>query len=261
MKLFSDNSRLGRINGQGTCDENNFINNPALPKLSDVQKRQCEDLMTENELSKSIKPFKNNKTPSTDGLTAEFYKFFWQDIKHVLLASINYGLAYGKLSVEQMRGIISLLPNKDKDRLYLKNWRPITLLNVDYKILAKALGNRINSFLPSLIDEDQTGYVKNRLIGNNIRIIEDILMYTKVNKVPGILLAIDFEKAFDSLRWDFLDKCLQTFDFGQNFRSYINVLYCEISAALLNNGHISRWFAPERGVRQGRPLSYPPYLR
>ena len=79
--------------------------------------------MTENELLKSIKSFKNNKTPGTDGLMAEFYKFFWQDIKHVLLASINYGLAYGKLSVEQRRGIISLLPKKDNDRLYLKNWR------------------------------------------------------------------------------------------------------------------------------------------
>ena len=258
MKLFSDNSRPGRINGHGTCDENNFINNPTLPKLSDVQRTQCEGLMTENELLKSIKYFKNNKTPGTDGLTAEFYKFFWQDIKHVLLASINYALTYGKLSVEQRRGIISLLPKKDKDRLYLKNWRPITLLNVDYKILAKALGNRINSFLPSLIDEDQTGYVKNRFIGNNIRIIEDILMYTKLSKVPGILLAIDFEKAFDSLRWDFLEKCLQTFNFSQNFRSYINVLYCEISAAVLNNGHMSHWFAPERGVRQGCPLS--PYL-
>ena len=214
--------------------------------------------MAENELLKSIKSFKNNKTPGTDGLTAEFYKFFWQDIKHVLLASINYGLAYGKLSVEQRRGIISLLPKKDKDRLYLKNWKPITLLNVDCKILAIALGNRINSFLHSLIDEDQTGYVKYRFIGNNNRIIEDILMHTKLSKVPGILLAIDFEKAFDSLRCDFLDKCLQAFNFGQNFRSYINVLYSEISAAVLNNWYISRWFAPERGVRQGCPLS--PYL-
>ena len=107
MKLFSDNSRPGRINGQGICDENNFINNPTLPKLSDVQRTQCEGLMTENELLKSIKLKK--KPPGTDGLTAEFYKFFWQDIKHVLLASINYALAYGKLSVEQRRGIISLL--------------------------------------------------------------------------------------------------------------------------------------------------------
>ena len=138
-KLFSDNSKPGRINGQGTCHENDFINNAALLKLSDVQRTQCEGLMTENKLLKSIKNFKNNKTPGTYGFTTEFYKFFSQDIKHVLLASINYALSYGKLSVEQRREIISLLLKKDKDRLYLKNWRPITVLNVDYKILAKAL--------------------------------------------------------------------------------------------------------------------------
>ena len=186
--------------------------------------------MTESELSKSIKTFKNEKkTPGTDGLTAEFYKFFWNDIKYLLLSSINFALQYGRLSTEQRRGIISPLPKKDKDRLYLKNWRPISLLNVDYKILAKALGNRIISFLPTLIDEDQTGYIKKRFIGNNIRIIEVILLYTNKNKVTGILLTIYFEKAFYSLKWGFLKKCLQAFNFGQRFVSYINVLYSDIS--------------------------------
>ena len=89
-------------------------------------------------------------------------------------------------------------------------------------------------------------------------IIEDILLYTNKNKVTGILLTIDFEKAFDSLKWGFLKKCLQAFNFGQRFVSHINVLYSDISAAVLNNGHISRWFYPEKGVRQGCPLS--PYL-
>ena len=113
------------------------------------------------------------------------------------------------MSVEQRRAIISLLPKKEKDRIFLKNWRPTSLLNVDYKILAKALANRLTTFLPLLIDEDQTGYVKQRFIGNNIRIIEDIMIYIEHNNVKGIMLSIDFEKAFDSLKWSYLDKCLE----------------------------------------------------
>ena len=88
-----------------------------------------------------------------------------------------------------------------------------------------------------------------------MRIIKDTLLFTHKNKVPGILLTIDFDKAFDSPKWGFPNKCLQSFNFGQRFRSYVDVLYSDISAAVLNNGHISRWFYPEKGVRQGCPLS------
>ena len=143
---------------------------------------RCENLLTENELLKSIKAFKNGKTPGTDGLTAKFYNFFWSDIKQFLLSSINYALELGKLSPEQRRAIISLLAKKDKDRVYLKNWRPISLLNVDYKILAKALANRLSPFLPGLIDGDQAGYVKRRFIGNNIRITEGIMIFCNKKK-------------------------------------------------------------------------------
>ena len=237
---------------------NKFTISDYLPKLSENEKISCEGALTENELLKSIKAFKNGKTPGTDGLTAEFYKFFWADIKRCLLDSINFALENGIMSVEQRRAIISFLPKKENDRLFLKNWRPISLLNVDYKILAKALANCLTKFLPLLIDEDQTGYVKQLFIGNNIRLIEDIMIYTKQNNVKGIMLTIDFEKAFDSLKWSYLDKCLENFNFGLKFRSYVKTLYNEICAAVLNNGHIYKWFSISRGVRQGCPLS--PYL-
>jgi hypothetical protein len=131
-------------------------------------------------------------------------------------------------------------------------------LNVDYKLLAKALANRMIDFLPSLIDDDQTGYIKGRFIGCNIRLIEDIIFYTESNNIPGILLSVDFEKAFDSISWSFIDKSLEAFNFGPLFRGFIKTLYNDISSSVINNGKISEWFYPKRGVRQGCPIS--PYL-
>ena len=235
-----------------------FFDNLNIPILSEIEKNKCENVLSESELLKAIKAMKNGTSPGTDGLVTEFYKFFWSDIKNLLLSCLNYELETGILSIEQRRGILTLIPKKDKNRLYLKNWRPLTLLNTDYKILAKALANRLTEYLPFLIEDDQTGYIPGRFIGCNIRLVEYIIIYTTLNKVTGILLTIDFEKAFDSLRWSFIQKSLEAFNFGDRFRSFIKTMYKEISTAVINNGFTSDWFYPQRGVRQGCPLS--PYL-
>ena len=96
------------------------------------------------------------------------------------------------------------------------NWRPISLLNIDYKILTKALSKRIEKYLPKLINSDQTGFVKGRYIGQNIRLLSDIMEYLDAKKTSGLLLFIDFEKAFDSPEWDFITKALNAFNFGPN---------------------------------------------
>ena len=114
--------------------------------------------------------------------------------------SINYAYHKGELSIDQRRGIISLIPKKGKNRLLLKNWRPISLLNTDYKILTKCLSHRIQDVLPSIINSDQTGYIKGRYIGENIRTISDLIDYTSLRNMPGIVLLIDFEQAFDTIR-------------------------------------------------------------
>ena len=88
--------------------------------------------------------------------------------------------------------------------LYKKNWRPITLLNADYKIAAKAIANLIKTVLSKLINNDQTGFMKGQFIGENIRLIDGIIQYATQRNVPGLLLFIDFEKAFDSLEWPFV---------------------------------------------------------
>ena len=127
--------------------------------------------------------------------------------------SINHAFASEEISIDQKRGIITLIPQKDKDRIFLKNWRPISLLNTDYKILAKALANRLKKVIEKLINSDQKAYIKGRYIGENIRTVSDIIHYMKERKMDALILLIDFEKAFDSISWSFIDKALKKFNF------------------------------------------------
>ena len=201
----------------------------------------CESPITESDILLNLKMLKNGKSPGTDGLPPEFYKFFWIDIKHLVTDSLNYAFTKGEMSIEQKRGILTLLPKKDKNRLYLKNWRPISLLNTDYKLLAKILGSRLQKVLPYLIHEDQTGYIQGRYIGTNIRLIEDIISFTELTHTPGIIMAVDFEKAFDSVMWDYIDKALEAFNFGEFFRRWVQIMYTNIETCVVSNGHISEW--------------------
>ena len=114
--------------------------------------KSCEGLINEVECTSALRDFNSNKTPGTDGLPAEFYRFFWPDICHDLIASYNYAFQHGTMPISQRRGIISLTPKKGKDKTILENLRPISLLNVDYKILTKIVANRIEKILPLLIN-------------------------------------------------------------------------------------------------------------
>ena len=96
---------------------------------------------------------------------------------------------------------MKLIPKKDTNPHLIENWRPLTLLNCDYKIATKAITNRIKSVIPQLINNDQTGFLKGRFIGENMRLIDSVINYTAQQEIPGLLLFIDFEKAFDSLEW------------------------------------------------------------
>ena len=134
-----------------------FINNK-LKKLNENDKKICEG-------KKVLKQVKNGKSPGTDGYTAEFYKFFWRDLGDIVLNSLNDAFTIGHLLHTQKQGIITLIPKPNKAREDLKNWRPITLLNVEYKLLSGVLAHKIKQVLPNIIGNDQKGFLKNRYIG------------------------------------------------------------------------------------------------
>ena len=151
--------------------------------LDEQSKNECEGLLTDVECLESLKTMASNKSSGSDGLPAEFYKAFWDYVKPFLLNALNCSYTNGHLSITQRRGLITLVPKKNKPANLLKNWRPITLLNCDYKIAAKSIANRIKKVLPKIINNDQTGFLKNRTIGENIRLIDSIIKYASTNKI------------------------------------------------------------------------------
>ena len=226
--------------------------------LTDEEQTLCEGALTQKECLEALKKMESDKTPGTDGLPAEFYKVFWRDISSFLISALNYAFDSGCLSVTQRRGVIKLIPKKDVELYFIKNWRPITLLNTDYKIAAKSIANRIKLVLPNLINLDQTGFLKGRFIGENIRLIDSIIQCATEKNIPGLLLFIDFEKAFDSLEWPFIHDTLRSYGFSASLINWVKTLYSHTESCILNNGWASNFFEIQRGVRQGCPLS--PYL-
>ena len=121
------------------------------------------------------------------------------------------------MSSSQRQAVITLIEKEGKDRCKLKNWRPISLLNVDYKIVSKVLAMRMEKIIHKLINTDQSGFVKGRFIGESVRNIQDILDFTKQRNIPGLLLFLDFEKAFDSVQWNYFFDTLKTMNFGLDY--------------------------------------------
>ena len=222
--------------------------------LTNDEKSKCDEPINTEELFFAVKSMKLNKAPGPDGLPIEFYLTFWNNIVNNLHESLTESLTKGRLSTSQTRAIIRLIYKKG-DRQLLKNWRPISLLNTDYKILTTALSKRIQGILPKIISNDQTAYVKGRFIGENVRLINDIIQYSLQNDSSGSIIFLDFEKAFDSLEWNFIFEALKKFNFGTVFISYIKCIYSKCSSSIVNMGWVSKYFELSRGIRQGCSLS------
>ena len=238
------------------CDENeqkSFLT-AEFPRLKDNEREFCEGYITEEKLRKSMVSMENDKSPGRDGLSTNFYKNLWPLIADSVTQVYNYTFRVGHLTVSQRRGIISLL-FKRGDRTILKNWRPITLLTTDYKILTKAQANRVQKVLLSLVHVDQTASILGRTINNNSRLLHDVFYYANENDIPLAVISVDQLKAFDRVVHSFSFKALERFGFGPSFIQWIEVIYNSVSSSVKTNGWLTSFIKLEKGLTQGWPLS------
>lgn len=227
------------------------ITDEDVPKLSEGHKKMLDLPFSPREFYSALKDLGRNKLPGSDGITREFYLKFWHILGDPFFESMSYSIANGTLSNEQRSGIISLIPKRGGDRLQLGNWRPITLLNNDFKIFSKALSKRIQPYMKDIINDNQTGFIRGRTIGTNIINTQTVIDHADVTGHSGFLLAVDYAKAFDSIRWSLLYKALELFGFGEFCINAIKLLFKDVKTTIYNNGFSSGYFFPNRGIRQG----------
>ena len=225
--------------------------NDSGPILSTEQAKDLDESIKISEIATAISRLSNNKSPGPDGLPAEFYKTFSTELCPILLDLYNDALNKREMNKTAMEGILNLIPKKNKDTRILKNLRPITLLNADYKIIEKVIAKRIQRVLPSIIHHDQTGFMAKRRMAVNVRRILDTMNYCEREELPAFILSIDFMKAFDRCEVQSILGSLRYFGFPNLILDWIDVLYSEFKVRIQNYGHFSEYIDIERSVHQG----------
>ena len=228
----------------------------AIPlKLSEEESSSCEGDLSLDDISHAVRNLNTGKAPGPDGLSVEFFVKFWDLLGPELVKIFNFCYECGELCDSMKTSNTRVIFKKRGDRKALKNWRPISLLNVDYKICSKALSVRLSKVLHAIIDPDQTCSVPGRRISSNLHLLRDILDYIDRTGETGILLSLDQEKAFDRVNRSFLENLLLCFGFGPSFRKWISTLYNGANMRIIVNGWLTDAVPLARGVRQGDSLS------
>ena len=222
-------------------------------KLSIVDREWCERKITVEEIETALKSLNKGKSPGKDGLTTEFFQQFQVCLIPMLCKIIENVERGGSLPENFKQGIITIVYKNKGGRENLKNYRPISLLNTDYKILTKILANRLKSIIDTVIGKSQTYSIPERSIHDTIITLDEINRY--MGDREGIWLGLDLEKAFDRVEHNFLFKVMEKLGLGENFVGWTEKLYTNAKSQIKCNGVLSEGFKIERSVRQGCPLS------
>ena len=235
------------------CSE--FLDSVSDKALSGEEYDNLDQPITLQEIEEALSKAPKGKSPGIDGLSIEWISRFWPEIKSLFMEALNASFKEGQLTQSQRRAIVTMIPKPNRDHELLKNYRGISLLCCDYKLIAAVMANRIKKVINNLISEDQTGFIKGRQITDNIRITKDLLEYTNQNSIPGYLVLTDASQAFDCLNFDYIDATLKAFNFPPNFCRYIRTMRENSEKCAINNGQTTRFQKVGKGCAQGCNLS------
>lgn len=249
-------------------DDFNEVLNHLTPKVTQPDKNNLAKYITRDEVQQAIKDLPDGKAPRTDGIPHELWKIldekFKTDIKHgnpafdvVKLLNLVYN-DIEKYRVDPDLGFSDgwmCLIYKKGEATEIGNYRPITILNTDYKIMTRVLTTQITKVVPYLIHPDQAGFMKGRSIADQTDLTRIMLDRSKADKQNGVIVCLDQEKAYDKICHDFIWRTLEKLNFPDHFTKTVRSLYEDGHTVVIINGEISKAYAITQGVRQGDPLS------
>jgi hypothetical protein len=229
-----------------------------IPSL--VTLEQNEALMrpiTQEEVDQAVKEMPPGKAPGPDGFTSDFFHYCWEMIREEVWQVVEESRTSGQVLSALNATFLMLIP-KEERVTHPKQYRPITLCNVIYKIITKVIAMRLKPILPFVISKEKAGYMEGRKIMDSVILAHEVIHSLKMTKTPGMLIKLDLSKDFDRISWQYMRSLLEAFGFDNHWVDWIMRLTSSAFFSILVNGMPSQPFSPTRGIRQGDPLS--PFL-
>jgi len=225
--------------------------------ITATQNEKLSDKFREEEILEAVNQCAGTRSPSPDGFNFQFIKHNWDILGGDFIKAIHYFHETGYIPKGCNASFIVLVPKRDISS-NLGDYRPISLVGYVYKILAKILANRIKEVLHNVTDKNQSTFLRGRGLLDNVLTANETVDFLRKEKSKGVIVKVDFEKAYDSVEWDFLEYMMGRLCFNYMWIYWIKMYLSSATVSVLINGSPTKEFKPRRGLRQGDPLA--PFL-